>query len=183
MINSKFTKQLFTQNNLGVSTQPNGLTSALVGHQPLPLGKSSRKKRPSFKFVVAGDPKIGKSSLVHRFTEGYYVREPPSQQAGDYKKKRVRIDDKSTKLKLFDAPPQLDFKDSERMLKSFKGIDGVILCYDISVRATFDNLKNWCREIKKVGHDDLRIIIVGTKSDLDYTRKVKYTEGKALAEA
>lgn len=60
---------------------------------------------------------------------------------------------------------------------------GIILCSSITDRDSFINLKKWFKSIKDSNtNENLRIIIVSTKCDLEEERKVKKEEFQQLAD-
>lgn len=54
--------------------------------------------------------------------------------------------------------------------------------YDITRRATYENVKKWLRELRQFGSSDMVVVLVGNKSDLGNSREVSEEEGKTLAE-
>jgi len=66
---------------------------------------------------------------------------------------------------------------------NIKGSSGILLVYNITDRASFENLNAWLTEIKKNADKAIRIILVGTNCDLEDERKVTYQEGKDFAES
>merc|ERR1719145_582676 len=58
---------------------------------------------------------------------------------------------------------------------------GVVICYDITDRASFDHIEYWIEQLDKHGDAQVERILVGNKSDLGELRKVSEEDGKALA--
>ena len=56
----------------------------------------------------------------------------------------------------------------------------VILCYDITSRASFENLEKWINDIEKHIYDSI-IVLSGNKLDLEEKREVSYEEGLQFA--
>lgn len=56
----------------------------------------------------------------------------------------------------------------------------VMLCYDVSNRKSFDNLKFWVQEIKD-NYEHLFLMVVGLKSDKKTKRVVKERDVAAFA--
>ena len=56
----------------------------------------------------------------------------------------------------------------------FRGVQGIILVYDITEGETFQRVENWLEQIE-LNHkcDELMIMLVGNKVDLAETREVK----------
>jgi Ras-related protein Rab-18 len=86
------------------------------------------------------------------------------------------------KLTIWDTAGQERF----RSLTSsyYRGAQGVILVYDVTRRETFDDLKQiWLRELTVYAEmDELVLMIVGNKIDLEEERKVSTDEGLRFAQ-
>ena len=64
----------------------------------------------------------------------------------------------------------------------YRRADCCLLVYDISERASFDDLKNYfIKKIKEKCKKDIQIILLGNKADLENKRKVPSEEGAKLA--
>ena len=48
----------------------------------------------------------------------------------------------------------------------YKKADGCVLVYDKTNRASFENVKNWMREVKEFANTDIKLILLGNKKDL-----------------
>ncbi len=85
------------------------------------------------------------------------------------------------KLTIWDTAGQERF----RSLTSsyYRGAQGVILVYDVTRRENFDSLKQtWLKELKVYADmDELVLMIVGNKIDLEEERKVSTEEGLQFA--
>ena len=83
-------------------------------------------------------------------------------------------------VKILDTVGQEKFKSiSERY---YKEADGCLLVYDISKRSTFDEIKEYYKEkIKEKCKEDIKIILLGNKTDLEEKREVPSEEGAIFA--
>ena len=63
----------------------------------------------------------------------------------------------------------------------YKRADGVIIAYCINDRDSFDNMKIWLDQIEKFAPEDVKKILIATKSDLESEREVSTEEGQKLA--
>ena len=64
----------------------------------------------------------------------------------------------------------------------YREADGCLLVYDITRRDSFDEIKNYfCKKIKENCKKDIKIILLGNKTDLKNERKVSTKEGVKLA--
>ena len=66
---------------------------------------------------------------------------------------------------------------------NYKGAKGAFVVYDISRKSTFDNVDKWINELKNNGSEDVFIMLVGNKSDLNDKREIIEEEVKKKAQA
>lgn len=60
---------------------------------------------------------------------------------------------------------------------------GILLVYDVTDEASFNNIRNWVRNIEQHASDGVCRLLVGNKSDMaDERRAVPYARAKALAD-
>ncbi|GAX75979.1 hypothetical protein CEUSTIGMA_g3422.t1 [Chlamydomonas eustigma] len=65
----------------------------------------------------------------------------------------------------------------------YRGAMGILLVYDITDEGSFNNIRNWMKNIEEHASDNVNKILVGNKSDVaDTKRAVPYQVGKALAD-
>jgi Ras-related protein Rab-2A len=57
-------------------------------------------------------------------------------------------------------------------LLDYKGASGALLVYDITRRETFEHLSNWIEDCKKYSSQNIVVMLIGNKSDLDASRQV-----------
>mmetsp|Transcript_6375 Transcript_6375/g.8279 ORF Transcript_6375/g.8279 Transcript_6375/m.8279 type:complete len:97 (+) Transcript_6375:234-524(+) len=63
----------------------------------------------------------------------------------------------------------------------YRGTHGVVLVYDITDRESFNKVQFWMNEIEKNASDNITIVLVGAKVDLEAQRQVAIEEGEQLA--
>eukprot|EP01095_Lingulamoeba_sp_RSL-Kostka_P002925 TRINITY_DN1383_c0_g1_i1.p1 TRINITY_DN1383_c0_g1~~TRINITY_DN1383_c0_g1_i1.p1 ORF type:complete len:134 (+),score=43.83 TRINITY_DN1383_c0_g1_i1:404-805(+) len=54
---------------------------------------------------------------------------------------------------------------------------GAIVVYDVTNKGSFKNITMWLSEIEKHSSEDVEILIIGNKIDLNNQREVTYEEG------
>jgi small GTP-binding protein len=62
----------------------------------------------------------------------------------------------------------------------FRGADGILLCFDVSNRGSFDRVRVWMESIQENALEAVRIVLIGNKIDLE--RAVSKDEGNELAQ-
>uniref|UniRef100_A0A8C9NVT1 small monomeric GTPase n=1 Tax=Serinus canaria TaxID=9135 RepID=A0A8C9NVT1_SERCA len=58
---------------------------------------------------------------------------------------------------------------------------GIMLVYDITNEKSFDNIKNWIRNIEEHASSDVERMILGNKCDMNEKRQVSKEKGEKLA--
>ncbi|KAG8576357.1 hypothetical protein GDO81_009834 [Engystomops pustulosus] len=58
---------------------------------------------------------------------------------------------------------------------------GIMLVYDITNEKSFDNIKNWIRNIEEHASSDVERMILGNKCDMNDKRQVSRERGEKLA--
>ncbi|KAL9932165.1 hypothetical protein V8E36_008937 [Tilletia maclaganii] len=139
---------------------------------------------PTLKILLIGSTATGKSSLLLRFCDDEFLspEETTATIGVDYKiKSYVANSGKRFKLSIWDTAGQERF----RTLTSsyYRGAQGVIIVYDVTMRDTFDALTNWFNELDTFSTSpDVIKIVVGNKTDKEFQRVVTTEEGKEFAD-
>jgi len=134
-----------------------------------------------FKIIFLGDSGVGKTNLMKRFSEDQFFFNSKPTIGVDFRTKIVKINNHVIKLQIWDTAGQERYKSFTKAY--FKDCKGILMVYDITSRKSFDNLENWFRlseEQSKI--DNLPIVLVGNKTDLDERRLVPTLEGEDTAE-
>ncbi|PIK46587.1 putative GTPase-like isoform X1 [Apostichopus japonicus] len=63
----------------------------------------------------------------------------------------------------------------------YRGAMGIMLVYDITNQKSFDNIRNWIRNIEEHASADVEKMILGNKCDMDDKRQVSKEKGEKLA--
>jgi small GTP-binding protein len=124
-----------------------------------------------YKVVLLGEGRVGKTSLVSRFVNDQFSdTEVSTVQANMYNKKRVLVDGKPVDISIWDTAGQERFHALGPIY--YRNANGAVLVYDITDADTFEKVKMWIRELKKVVGDNIQIVICGNKSDMEKDRDV-----------
>jgi Ras-related protein Rab-4B len=133
------------------------------------------------KLIIIGDAGCGKSALLHYFVEGRFKDGTPKHTIGvEFGTKVLQISGKRIKLHIWDTSGQERFRSVTHSY--YRGAVGALLVYDMTNRATFENMKNWLLDIRTLAGSDVSIILCGNKSDLDGMRQVSLLEGSRFAQ-
>ena len=82
-------------------------------------------------------------------------------------------------LKIWDTAGQERFK--SLTVTFYKQSQGMIICFDLTKRKTFDSVRNWVVAINRNCEENIATLLVGNKCDLEEERVVSKDEAEQLA--
>ncbi|MFX0082784.1 MAG: Rab family GTPase [Candidatus Hodarchaeota archaeon] len=137
-----------------------------------------------FKIIVVGDPTVGKTSLILRYTNNAFRRSYVSTLGVHVSNKIFKTEDSTIiQLVLWDVGGQERFK---LMRKQFyQGSDAILLVFDLTNPETFSNIPVWFLDIKKQINkldEDFTGYIIGNKKDLKEDIKITADNAQKLAD-
>ncbi len=139
----------------------------------------------SLNLLLLGDSCVGKTQILNHYIKKEYIKITYTGPFGlDYEKTTIEINEKKIHLKIWDHLGQRRFFSLDTFSKKFmKNQDFFILIYDITNRFSFEYIIEDISTIHEVKNkEDIILGIVGNKNDLYEERKVKFEEGRKLAE-
>ncbi|CAG7869124.1 unnamed protein product [Brassica rapa] len=133
-----------------------------------------------FKVVLIGDSGVGKSNLLSRFTKNEFNLESKSTIGVEFATRTLTVEGKVIKAQIWDTAGQERY----RAITSayYRGAVGALLVYDVTRRATFENIDRWLKELKNHTDPNIVVMLVGNKSDLRHLLAVPTEDGKSYAE-
>ncbi len=131
------------------------------------------------KIVIIGEPSVGKTNLLLRYTEDRFEEKSKNTIGVDMKVKMVEIDSRKVKLQLFDTAGQERFRSLAPI--NLQRADITVLVYDISSRESFAELAYWIDAVESYSPSYTQFVIIGNKLDLEKDREVPSNEGATLA--
>uniref|UniRef100_A0A7E4VMI6 Ras-related protein Rab-43 n=1 Tax=Panagrellus redivivus TaxID=6233 RepID=A0A7E4VMI6_PANRE len=134
-----------------------------------------------FKIVLVGDMGIGKTCVVQRFKNGTYIEKQGTTIGVDFTMKTLVIDGKRVKLQIWDTGGQERFRTITQSY--YRSANGIILCYDITCRHSFESLIRWMDDVSKFAVPNVVKVLIATKADMTEKRVVETEEGDQLARA
>ncbi|XP_031384539.1 ras-related protein RABE1a-like [Punica granatum] len=132
------------------------------------------------KLLLIGDSGVGKSCLLLRFTDGSFTTSFITTIGIDFKIRNIELDGKRVKLQIWDTAGQERFRTITTAY--YRGAMGILLVYDVTDESSFNNVRNWIRNIEQHASDNVNKILVGNKADMESKRVVPASRGQALAD-
>ncbi|XP_027128260.1 ras-related protein Rab-21 [Larimichthys crocea] len=135
----------------------------------------------SFKVVLLGEGCVGKTRWCcdTARTSSTTNTSPPLQAS--FLTKKLNITGKRVNLAIWDTAGQERFHALGPIY--YRDSNGAILVYDITDEDSFQKVKNWVKELRKMLGNEICLCIVGNKIDLDKDRHVSVEEAESYAES
>jgi len=132
-----------------------------------------------FKLLLIGDSGVGKTCVLFRFSDDAFNSTFISTIGIDFKIRTIELDEKKIKLQIWDTAGQERFRTITTAY--YRGAMGILLVYDITNEKSFDNIKNWIRNIEAHASEDVEKMIIGNKCDNVEKRAISIDQGQILA--
>ena len=123
-----------------------------------------------FKIVLIGDSGVGKTNILSRYINNEFSLATQSTVGVEFGSKIIKKNGKVIKLQIWDTAGQERYKSITSAY--YKGSKGAFVVYDITRKTTYENIDKWIGELKTNGSEDVLIMLVGNKSDLEEKREV-----------
>uniref|UniRef100_A0A8C8EZD6 small monomeric GTPase n=1 Tax=Oncorhynchus tshawytscha TaxID=74940 RepID=A0A8C8EZD6_ONCTS len=134
----------------------------------------------SLQVMLVGDSGVGKTCLLVRFKDGAFLAGSFISTVGiDFRNKVLNIDALKVKLQIWDTAGQERFRSVTHAY--YRDAHALLLLYDVTNKASFDNIKAWLTEIHEYAQQDVVLMLLGNKADVAHERVVKREEGEKLA--
>jgi small GTP-binding protein len=126
------------------------------------------------KIVVCGDPEVGKTSLILRFTDNAFNRTYIETMGVCLSTKKVLLDPLAVNLVIWDVAGQAKFKNMHKFF--YTGAKARILVFDLTNPTSFTDVLGWNEDFINITGKDVPTVLIGNKSDLLETRCVEASE-------
>ncbi|XP_008559599.1 ras-related protein Rab-21 [Microplitis demolitor] len=133
----------------------------------------------NFKVVLLGEGCVGKTSVALRYVEDKFNDKHLTTVQASFLNKKLNINSKRVNLAIWDTAGQEKFHALGPIY--YRMSNGAILVYDITDEDTFQKVKSWVKELKKMLGSDICLAIAGNKIDLEKDRNVSIEEAEEYA--
>jgi small GTP-binding protein len=125
-----------------------------------------------FKITVIGEPAVGKTSLIKKYTKGSFQKDYIKTLGAQFSKYDEEIEGNNVKLFFWDIAGQEEFNFMRPTF--YKGSKAAIIVFShaLGEEKSFERIPNWHDDIKKFC-GDLPIVLFGNKIDLAKEHKIE----------
>lgn len=133
-----------------------------------------------FKLVFLGDQSVGKTSVITRFMYDSYDSTYQATIGIDFLSKTMHLEDRTVRLQLWDTAGQERFRS---LIPSYIRDSSVaVVVYDVTSRKSFENVNKWIDDVRTERGQNVIVVLVGNKTDLEEERQVTAVEAEARAQ-
>jgi len=131
------------------------------------------------KILMLGESGVGKSSLLTRFSDDKFMTNFITTLGVEYKFRIETINSKKTLIQIWDTAGQEQFRTITPVY--YRKVDGVVMVYDITDQNSFESVNYWMKNLSDYADQNIKIILVGNKQDMQDKRIVAKEEGEKIA--
>ena len=118
----------------------------------------------SYKILILGETRVGKSSVLTMLTEKTFSNNLPPTLGIDYKLFCDKVDGEEVKLQIWDTAGQERFRTIAETF--YRQSNGILVVFDLSDRDTFNKVSFWLDSLKEKVDPACVVVLVGNKADL-----------------
>eukprot|EP00010_Vexillifera_abyssalis_P007900 CAMPEP_0201544096 /NCGR_PEP_ID=MMETSP0173_2-20130828/586_1 /ASSEMBLY_ACC=CAM_ASM_000268 /TAXON_ID=218659 /ORGANISM="Vexillifera sp., Strain DIVA3 564/2" /LENGTH=187 /DNA_ID=CAMNT_0047952105 /DNA_START=32 /DNA_END=595 /DNA_ORIENTATION=+ len=132
-----------------------------------------------YKLVIVGGGGVGKSALTIQLIQNHFIDEYDPTIEDSYRK-QVQVDDETCLLDILDTAGQEEY--SAMRDQYMRTGQGFLCVYAITSRSSFEEIDAFREQILRVkDEDNVPMVFVGNKCDLEDERQVTRAEGQEYA--
>ena len=132
-----------------------------------------------FKIVLIGDSSVGKTNILSKYISDEYDPDTQATIGVELSTKNYTFDNNEVKVQIWDTAGQEKYRSITSSY--YKGAHGCLLVYDITRKVTFENIDKWLAEIKLSSNNEINMVLIGNKCDLEDKREVSIEEAQNIA--
>ena len=130
------------------------------------------------KVVLVGQSAVGKTCIAARYVNGYFQHSAVSTVGASYLTKTITIDKQLYDFNIWDTAGQELYRSLTPMY--YRNAHAAFVVFDVTNKSTFLASENWIKDLQE-GNDNVLIMLVGNKIDLQEQRVVQFAEAETLA--
>ena len=138
------------------------------------------KADKKYKVIWIGDSGVGKTSILTKALKNHFDKDIQSTLGFEFYNIDINIGNKIILLQTWDTCGQESFQCIVNMF--YKRSKIAILVYSVDNRESFERINFWLNEVKTNANENIKLILIGNKTDLTEKRQVSYEEGKKYSE-
>ena len=133
----------------------------------------------SVKFIIIGNQFVGKTKIIHRLVYGKFSNSYISTIGLDFLIHTIQIDNNIFNIQIWDTAGSERYRSVTR--NYYNNSTCAIVVYDIADNQSFESVESWVEECKSYNNQNIHLVLVGNKNDLEDKRVISKERGEKLA--
>ncbi len=134
----------------------------------------------SFKIIVIGDSGVGKSCLTTQAVRNNFEEFYTATVGFEFLTFNMRINNNVLKLQIWDTCGQEVYK--SLISNFYRNSSLALILYAINNKESFQHAETWLNDLKNQANPNVKVFLVGNKSDLENERVISKEEGETFKE-
>ena len=130
----------------------------------------------SFKIIVIGDSGVGKSCLTTQAVRNNFEEFYQATVGFEFLTFNMRINNNVVKLQIWDTCGQEVYK--SLISNFYRNSSLALILYAINNKESFQHAETWLNDLKNQSNPNVRVFLVGNKSDLEGQRVISKEDGE-----
>ena len=132
-----------------------------------------------YKIIIIGDTCVGKTNILARYIKDEFRENSKSTVGVEFGTKYLTVKGIGAKIQIWDTAGQERYRSITSSY--FRGSHGCFIVYDITNEISFEHVDRWYETTKRESTQDISIVLVGNKCDLENERKISKEKGEEKA--
>ena len=133
-----------------------------------------------FKIILIGNSGVGKTSITNNALKNIFFESYRATIGMEIFSLFVKVNHKIIKLQIWDTCGQEIYR--SLITNFYRNSSLAVIVYSIDKKTSFKDIDLWLKELRLYSSPDIKIILIGNKSDLEDRREVTYEEGAKYLE-
>ena len=133
-----------------------------------------------FKIIIIGDLASGKTNILAKYLTNTFEPNSTPTIGVEMKVKDFKIKEDLVKAQFWDTAGQEKY--DSLTTSYYKGAKGALIVYDITQKSSFDKIESLLKKLRDNSNNNVSVILVGNKCDLEDNREVLKEDGEELAQ-
>jgi len=138
------------------------------------------KNSLTFKIIIIGNSGVGKTSITNNAIKNIFFENYRATIGMEVFSLFLRVNHKLIKLQIWDTCGQEIYR--SLITNFYRNASLAIIVYSIDKKSSFKDIDLWLKELRLNSCPDIKIILIGNKSDLNENREVSYEDGAKYLE-
>ena len=134
-----------------------------------------------FKIILVGDTSVGKTNIINKYIKNEFREDFYATIGVEFSHKKFVVENRKIKAQIWDTAGQERYKAITRAY--YKGAKGAFIVYDITRKETFDDVDKWRNELISSCNQEITVMLIGNKCDLEDKREISKEQGEEKAKS